>query len=425
MQNKTTATTKYVCKECGYIALKWAGRCNECGTWNSLTELKTQKSNETPIIKHKLSDTDSPNLERIKANIPEFDMTIGGGFMKGQVILLSGNPGIGKSTLLLQLADKSDQKVLYISGEETQNQISQRVKRLGLSLQKGDLVCDANLDLILTEDDYDMYIFDSIQTMYMNDTLYTKGSANYLSEVASKIINFVKTKGKMGVIIGQITKEGLVAGPKTIEHMVDTVIYLEGDENQDVRLLKVIKNRFGSTDEVGIFKITEKGIEEENDKSIFLNKNVNLIGNADTIIMEGRRPIATSIQALTSKTIFGYPKRSAQGYSLSKLNIMSAVLQKFLKMDLINQDIYLNVISGITIKDPGADLAVCASIISSYKNKHIKDKSIFIGEVGLSGEIRAVKGLPKRIKEAKALGYKNIYTLEDIQEIAKLPEILI
>jgi DNA repair protein RadA/Sms len=419
----------YECNVCGNLSKKWIGFCKNCENWNSFIE-KREINKKNKIIE---SDYEVVNLSSVKkedllqypTNVDFLDKVLEGGYVKGQVILLSGNPGIGKSTLLLQLASLINKRVLYIAGEETKEQIALRAMRLGVNINNIDILATPNVDVAVQEPGYDIYIYDSLQTLLLSDTSYSRISNNYLSEATDKIIKHTKSNQVLSVIVGQITKEGNIAGPKAIEHMVDTVLYLQGERDNSIRLLKVIKNRFGSDNEISILKMNDKGLYTEENKNIFLNTNVELLGNADTIIMEGRKPIAISIQSLTSKTIFGYPKRSADGYSNSRLNLISAVLEKYLNLNLQSQDIYLNVVAGINVKDPAADLAVCASILSSYKNKFLKKQVLFIGEIGLSGEVRDVNNIKKRIAEGKALGYKEIITYEKLKNIKQLNQYLI
>lgn len=428
----------FVCKNCGSESSRWEGQCKACGEWNTLEQVQFTKKSASASLRsgmglavvENLSDIKIDTSQRYKTGISEFDRTIGGGFVKGQVILISGTPGVGKSTLLLQIANGIDLKALYISAEESTGQISIRAERMGLKEKSTVSVSSAsNVDEILQlAEKFDFCVIDSIQTVFSADIEASAGSVSQIRESALRLISFAKMSSKVVVIVGHITKEGVIAGPKLLEHMVDTVLYLEGDKNHIFRLLRVDKNRFGDDSEVGIFEMTQTGLNPVDDVSARLGStsgSESLPGSATAVVLEGRRPIALEIQALTTKTAFGYPKRAASGYSLNRLSLLCAVIQKNLSVNLLDQDVYVNVASGVNIKEPGADLAVCAAIISSVKNKAVQKSTAFFGEVGLLGEIRNVIASDKRIKESKTLGYKNILSSQKLKNIAEIQRYLI
>jgi len=425
----------FVCRECGNEFSRWEGQCRACNAWNSLEELqisaKSSKSGRKSSTKlqspQNLEDIDISKADRISTKILELDRVLSGGLVKGQVVLIGGTPGIGKSTLLMQLAGSFDQKVLYVSGEESESQVALRAKRLGIKSKNIDIISTGDIDAILNGFKHDLLITDSIQTLYSSDINSSAGTLSQIRECAAGIINIAKTQNIPAIIVGHITKDGSIAGPKMLEHMVDTVLYLEGDRSHLFRMLRVEKNRFGTDDEVGIFQMVANGLEGVANPSLMLmgENEIKSSGTAIAIVLEGTRPLAVEVQALTTKTAFGYPKRASSGFSLNRLQLLCAVLQKRLKINLLDQDVYVNIASGIQIKEPAVDLAVAAAIVSSYKDKAIKSDTCFFGEVGLSGEIRKVLATDRRLKEAKKLGYKNIISSDTAKELGKINQILI
>lgn len=434
MPSKTK--TIFVCKECGNETSRWEGQCRGCGEWNTLVEAEvitgTKSSSAGQSIgssskPSKLSDVSADSFKRINTGIEEFDRTIGGGLVAGQVTLLGGDPGIGKSTILLQLASEFKAQILYATGEESEPQVALRARRLGLDVNNIDVISTGDIDSILNNFMHDLLIVDSIQVMSTSQINSASGSVTQVRECAARIVNFAKSKNIPAIIVGHITKEGNIAGPKILEHMVDTVLYLEGDRQHLFRLLRVNKNRFGDDAEVGIFTMDASGLKAvPNPGEMLINTgSLNTAGSAVAIVLEGSRPLAVEVQALTTKTSFGYPKRASSGFSLSRLQLLCAVLQKHMKINLTDQDIYLNIASGLSIKEPAIDLAVCAAIISSFKESSIKPKTAFFGEVGLSGELRNVVAAERRVKEASRLGFKNILYTKNIKNINEILKSLI
>lgn len=425
---KKNTTTVFVCDNCGNESKVWQGQCKVCSQWNTFKEIKVSPFVENKLEGfeysnpkvEKLSGIDLNDQERITTGIEELDRTLSGGLVNGQAILFGGNPGIGKSTLLMQLAGSIKKKILYLSGEESAFQVAGRAERLNVKEKDNiDIISTNDLSVVFESFNHDLLIVDSIQTVSLPYVESSAGSVSQVKECAFKLIQFAKQKNIPVFIVGHITKEGEIAGPKILEHMVDTVLYMEGDKNHIFRLVKVVKNRYGDDAEVGIFEMKSDGLYGVKNPSEVILKERNLIssGSATAMILEGSRPIAVEIQALTTKTNFGYPKRAASGFSLSRLQLLCAVIQKHLRIDLSDQDIYLNIASGINVREPSADLAVCTAIISSLKDKPVDSTSIYIAEVGLSGETRNVSILEKRIKEAEKLGFKNIISSKNLKHI--------
>ncbi len=409
----------YVCSKCEAQFLKWAGRCNECGAWgtieaqNAKCKMQNNKSQIETGDVIDFSKIESKEINRIKTNIEEFDRVLGGGIVPGSLILLGGEPGIGKSTLVLQIVEKCQMPIFYISGEESAEQIKLRMNRLEIQSKMLQFLGETNIEIICaTLEKYkpQIVIIDSIQTMYFPELPSEAGSVNQVRVCTVKLLEIAKKNNISIFIVGHVTKEGVVAGPKTLEHLVDTVLYLEGDQFHYFRLLRTAKNRFGSTNEVGVFEMKEKGlIEVENPSKEFLSQRTTKeTGSIVTATMEGSRAFLIEVQALVSKTIFGYPQRRASGFDLNRLQLLATVLSRRCKLNLGNQDIYLNVAGGIKVEEPAVDLAVCLSIVSAFKNKSIDSNLVVFGEVGLGGEIRNVGQIDKRIIEAKKLGFKTI-----------------
>lgn len=425
----------FICQNCSYESPRWVGQCPECGKWNTLVEtvISSNKSSKSGSFSSssislgvkKLNEFKSYSAERISSGIFEFDRVIGGGFVPGQVVLLAGEPGIGKSTILLQLADKLEAKnkeVLYVSGEESPEQIKLRADRLKIKGTHLSVVSSADTDSIASEISHSkasLIIVDSIQTLTTSDLTGTAGSVGQVRESAARLAAAAKTKGIPLMIVGHVTKEGSIAGPKVLEHLVDTVLYIEGDEKHLFRLLRTSKNRFGPISEVGIFEMLEAGlIEVKNPSDIFLEERLkNAPGSCVTAIMEGYRPILLEVQALTSTTAFGYPKRTASGFNVNRLSVLVAVLEKRCDLKLSNQDVYVNVAGGMRITEYAADLAVCLAIYSSLTGKPLNNKLVSFGEVGLSGEIRKVTYMEQRAKEAKKLGFTKIVGPQEARSV--------
>lgn len=415
--------TVYVCSNCGYESAKWAGRCNCCSQWNTLEETviapnsnssrfsATTAVNSTFVVK-KLDEISVVDEHRYPTNIPELDRVLGGGIVKGSVILLSGDPGIGKSTILLQVCSKvsDDFNVLYVSGEESSVQLKLRAERLGVK-NKGLSIMSETETVRVAE--YirtykpDLVIIDSIQTMYIDELSSSPGSIVQVRESSNMLLRVAKETDTPIFIVSHVNKGGEIAGPKVMEHIVDTVLYFEGERNQAYRILRGIKNRFGSTNEIGVFEMHSNGlIEVENPSMMLLSgRAVGVSGSCITCVIEGTRPILSEVQGLVSKTGFGNPRRMSTGYDLNRLNLMLAVLEKREGMFFSNFDTYLNVVGGLRLDEPAADLAVALSLVSGLRNMPIDDDTVVFGEVGLAGEIRSVPRASQRVAEAARLGF--------------------
>ena len=409
--------TLYVCQACGYEVAKWLGRCPSCSEWNSFVEefhnpIRATVGAQTlkPTL---LSDIDLTDDQRYKTGIKEFDMVLGGGIVKGSLVLIGGDPGIGKSTLLLQLCQSVDStvKVLYVSGEESVRQIKMRANRLGVISNNVYMISETNLDIIsgvIENLKPDMVIIDSIQTVYRSEITSAPGSVSQVREATSKLMEIAKTNGIAIMIVGHVTKEGAIAGPRVLEHMVDTVLYFEGERHLSFRLLRAVKNRFGSTNEMGVFEMKDVGlVEVANPSELFLSgRPQNVPGSVIVCIMEGSRPMLVEVQALAAQTTFGMPRRMATGIDYNRVVMLMAVLEKKVGLHLQNYDAYINVIGGIKITETSADLGVAVAIASSFKNNEISNDIIVLGEVGLTGEVRSISQIEKRIIEAQKLGFK-------------------
>jgi DNA repair protein RadA/Sms len=437
---KKVAESIFVCSNCGNEFSKWAGQCTMCGEWNTLREAprnKFQETNKSQIRRSNNQKIEIKKLSEIKiiegrdynvfsSNISELDRVLGKGIVRGSVVLFAGEPGIGKSTLLTQLVGKIGG--LYVAGEESAEQIGLRVKRLGVSAEKFD-VLETNLVeeireiMERTNNLYKIAVVDSIQTMLVESTvtgtgtLGAFGSVNQIREATFRLIELAKKTGVAIFLVGHVTKEGDIAGPKLLEHMVDTVLYFEGEKNGDLRILRVTKNRFGPTDEVGVFKMEEKGLREiKSDEINLVSGNEEKVGSAITVVMEGTRPMMVEIQALVTESFAPMPTRVFSGIDYNRGKLLVAVAQKALGLPLYKYDVYISVTGGIKIEDTGADLAVVAAMWSSYKDKALKKGMVFIGEVSLLGEVKKVRGMEKRIKEAKGMG-KEVSTIYGIREL--------
>lgn len=424
--------TRFVCQECGRTSPKALGRCPQCGAWDSMVE-EIVESNQTTlsrVSKHgmgglsvpvRLNQIEGDSEERIQVPIKEFSRVLGGGVVPGSIVLIGGDPGIGKSTLMLQMTMQmaDGNTVLYVSGEESARQIKMRANRLlrstenGLNDLPGDLylVTETNMDAILTHVQSinpRILIIDSIQTVYRPDMESSAGSISQVRESASQLRELAKTSGIAVFVIGHVTKQGTIAGPRVLEHIVDTVLYLEGDRFQAYRLLRSVKNRFGATSEVGVFEMQENGmIEISNPSEAFLaERMVNAPGSAIAVTMEGTRPLLVEIQGLTSQTNFGNPRRTPNGIDFNRLLLITAVLSRRLNIRLSEQDVFVNVVGGLRIDEPASDLAVAAAITSSMRDKPVRADLVLIGELGLSGELRMVGQMDARLREAASLGFK-------------------
>jgi DNA repair protein RadA/Sms len=418
--------TRFVCQECGRVTASYMGKCPQCGSFNSMVE---EVVHDEPVTKstavrgltgrsapRSIGDISSDADDRINLPIGEFARVLGGGIVPGSIVLVGGDPGIGKSTLLLQMAmEMADTKrVLYVSGEESERQIKMRAVRLN---EKKDLpanlllVTETNLEIIfnhINEIKPELLIVDSIQTVYLSEMDSSAGSVSQVRECSSQLRELAKTSGISVFVIGHVTKEGTIAGPRVLEHIVDTVLYLEGDRFQAYRLLRSVKNRFGATSEVGVFEMREGGlVEVTNPSEAFLaERMINAAGSAIAVTMEGTRPILVEIQGLTSPTQFGNARRTANGVDFNRLLLISAVLTRRMGLKLSEQDIFVNVVGGIQIDEPAADLAIAAAIASSWKDIPVKADAALIGEIGLAGELRMPGQMPARLREAQKLGFK-------------------
>jgi DNA repair protein RadA/Sms len=423
----------FKCKHCNKEYSKWQGKCDVCEQWNTLYEIErikdtSVKSKNQKITPLSLNDIDTPEKYRLKTNISEIDLTLGGGIIKGQVILLAGSPGVGKSTLLLTMANKFslNKTQLYVAGEESIDQIKDRALRLKLDVPSLKFIQNTNVNSLEkyihdNNKEIDLIFIDSIQTLYSNDVSSPPGSISQVIMSTEHLVNIAKNFHIPIIIVGHITKSGNIAGPKTLEHIVDTVLYFEGDQKHEIRVLRVEKNRFGPTDTVGLFKMTKKGLKEITDpKELYQPRSEASIGSVFTVALEGNRPLIVEIQALATKSYFELPRRTTSGFDKSRLNILLALADKLLRIKTYQYDIYVNVTGGISIKDPAIDLAVLKAIISSIKNEPINPSFIYFGEVGLTGEIRKVLLEDKRINEAKKLGFRNIISRQTISHITKL-----
>jgi DNA repair protein RadA/Sms len=408
---------KYICSNCGYESLRWLGKCPECENWNSFTEEIIETSKRKPVLsksKYEVNtiDTISANEEdRIKTGINEFDRVLGGGFMPGSVILLGGDPGIGKSTLAMQATANIKQKVLYATGEESEKQIKLRASRLKITSSDFFVQAEINLsDIIgaINQLSPSVVVIDSIQTMYRAELDNSPGTITQIRECTALLMEEAKKKHYSVIIIGHVTKEGMIAGPKLLEHMVDTVIQFEGESNHSFRILRAQKNRFGSTNEIGVFEMHEDGLREvKNPSELFLSEREKQTpGSVVTSSIEGTRPILLEVQALVTPSNYGYPQRVSNGFDQRRLSILLAVLEKRANVRVSATNVFANIAGGIRITEPAADLAVCSAIASSLSDKVIDNQTIIIGEVGLGGEIRSVGHIEKRIQEAEKLGFK-------------------
>ena len=430
--------TKYVCQSCGYENPKWLGKCPECMKWNTFVEEiedKSTKSNNRETFVIDKSSQKPVNInsitikheERFSSGINELNRVLGGGIVRGSLVLVGGDPGIGKSTLLLQVSEsvaQSGKKVLYISGEESESQIKMRAERLNAKSENLFIMAENNLNIIehnLEGFDPDLIILDSIQTVFTPDIASAPGTVSQIKEGTSRFMRISKKMGISTFVVGHVTKEGALAGPKIMEHMVDTVLYFEGERYNTYRLIRAVKNRFGSTNELGVFEMSEKGLQElENpSKALISEKPENASGSVIVSTVEGTRPMLLELQALVSPTSFGIPRRTATGIDFNRVNLLLAVLEKRAGMQIQNQDVYLNIVGGIKINEPSMDLGVILAVASGFRNIPISGEVAVTGEVGLTGEIRGVSYIEKRISECRKLGFKKIIIPKSNYEAVK------
>lgn len=420
---KAKKSTVFFCQECGYESTKWMGQCPGCKSWNSFVEetisqnIVSTTGKKTSAISSKepavLSSVSLSKEDRIRIGIDELDRVLGGGIVPGSLSLVGGDPGIGKSTLLLQVCQKlaaQGRKVLYISGEESLKQIKIRAMRIGEFTDSLLLLCETNLGMIeetIRNVMPEVVIIDSIQTMYNENVGAAPGSVSQVRESTGVFLQIAKGLGVSIFIVGHVTKEGTVAGPRVLEHMVDTVLYFEGDRHASYRILRGVKNRFGSTNEIGVFEMRREGLVEVKNPSEFMlnGKPEGASGSVVACSMEGTRPVLIEIQALVCQSNFGIPRRQATGTDLNRLNLLMAVLEKRVGLQVGNCDAYVNIAGGMRLQEPALDLGIIMAVVSSYKNRAVDDKTVVFGEVGLSGEVRAVSMMEQRILEAKKLGF--------------------
>ena len=414
------AKTVFVCNECGYESAKWMGKCPACNSWNTFFEQKIEKITENGIktVKERnmpkaLNSYKGEEVARTSTGFSELDRVLGGGIVKGSLILLGGEPGIGKSTLILQLCNKihGEGKVLYVSGEESAEQIKLRADRLGID--NDDIMFLGETDISIINENIEelkpkLVIIDSIQTMYSDELSAAAGSVSQVREITAQIMRMCKSKGITTIIIGHVTKDGTIAGPRVLEHMVDTVLYLEGERYFSYRILRGVKNRFGSTNEIGMFEMKGEGLVEITNPSqiLILEREDNPSGSAIVASIEGTRPMLIELQALTTLSVFGIPKRTANGLDYNRLAVLIAVLEKRANLNIGGQDIYVNVVSGMKLNEPSIDLGILCVCASSFKNVPIPKDTVIMGEVGLTGEVRRINMIEKRLKEAEKMGFK-------------------
>jgi len=432
------AKSTFVCQNCSSQFVSWSGQCATCGQWNTLVETLVSPSKQESksyseasksLLVKQLSHVTAEEVVRGSSGIAEFDRVLGGGFVPGQVILLSGDPGIGKSTLLTQIAKTmTGKKILYVSGEESFSQIKIRSNRMDYEGTNLYVISETNIDIITAlvlnraqqGEGFDLIIVDSIQTIYTPDLMGLAGSVGQIREASSKIIQVAKALSIPTILVGHVTKEGNIAGPKVLEHMVDTVLYLEGDFQHLFRILKAHKNRFGSVSEIGVFEMVHDGIREvPNPSEIFLAERLsNASGSCISVIMEGSRPILFEIQALTTPTAFGYPRRTTSGFNVNRLNVLLAILEKRCGLkQLSSHDVYISIAGGFKVTEYSSDLAVCLAVASSLKNIPLSAQIAAFGECGLSGEVKKVTFQEARKKEAKKLGFGVIMSSDTVKTV--------
>lgn len=435
--------TRYICSQCGYETGKWLGKCPDCGSYNSFSEeiqLSNSRNNNLSAVSSglkplKINEIAFTNSDRTATGIRELDNVLNGGLVQGSLSLVGGDPGIGKSTLLLQICESlgnQGKKILYVSGEESPQQIKLRASRLGITTDNLMILSETNLSLIeatINNVMPDLVIIDSIQTMYIDEVSSAPGSVTQVREVTGKLMNIAKGGNISVIIVGHVTKEGAIAGPRMLEHMVDTVLYFEGDKRASYRILRAVKNRFGGTNEIGVFEMTSKGLQEILNPSEYMlsGRPEGVSGSVITCSLEGTRPMLIEVQSLVCYTSFGMPRRMATGMDFNRVIVLIAVMEKKANIQMGNYDSYVNLTGGMKITEPALDAAVVVAIYSSYTNKPVPEDTIVFGEIGLTGELRAVTMVEKRVAEAKKLGFKrcilpksNLKEVENVRNIAIL-----
>ena len=426
----------FVCRECGYNSIKWLGKCPDCESWNSFDEVElrdtqsTQRRVKSESRAEKFSEIEMPNYLRSKTGMSEIDRVLGGGLVANSVVLLSGEPGIGKSTLLLQISANlaKFRTVLYVSGEESKGQLKLRAERLGVKAESLYLLTETDIDSVLDECESmkpDVIIIDSIQTLSSMRFSSAPGTITQVREGAMSLINYAKRAGAAVFLVGHVNKEGGISGPKILEHMVDAVLYFEGERTNSYRIIRAIKNRFGSTNEIGVFEMGDKGLVEITNPSevIIAERPKNTSGSCAGCVMQGTRPIISEIQSLVSKTFYPTGKRTSDGFDYNRMCLLIAVLEKRMGLKFYENDVYLNVAGGIHLDEPSADLSIAMSLISGITDKVVPDNLIAFGEIGLSGEVRAVSHIDYRVKEAVRLGFtKIVLPKKNINPTLKVPD---
>lgn len=432
---KGKQTTVFFCQECGYESSKWLGQCPGCRQWNTFVEESIKPASAPGMGGGKASfsrapkpvtlrEIESGGEERVQTGIEELDRVLGGGIVKGSLVLVGGDPGIGKSTLLLQVCrrlSREERKVLYISGEESLQQIKLRAERLGDFSDALTLLCETNLDAIeeaVKKCAPSMVVIDSIQTMYCEQVSSAPGSVSQVRETCGRLLQLAKGQEISVFLVGHVTKEGTVAGPRVLEHMVDTVLYFEGDRFASYRILRSVKNRFGSTNEIGVFEMRQDGLREVKNPSEFMLSGRPKGANGSVVVCssQGTRPIMLEVQALVARTNFGFPKRQSTGIDFNRINLLMAVLEKRIRMQIGDCDAYVNVTGGIRVQEPAIDLGIVMAIASSFKNRAVPEDVVVFGEVGLSGEVRAVSMAQARVQEAKKLGFSTVILPESNEQ---------
>ena len=427
------AKTVFVCNECGYESAKWMGKCPACNSWNTFVEEKISTKVENGKKEKKVQEAPKPlnsyvgqDAQRISTGYAELDRVLGGGLVKGSLVLVGGEPGIGKSTLILQICDKikGEGKVLYVSGEESAEQIKLRADRLNIHNDDILFLGETDIDIIdenIKELEPKLVIIDSMQTMYSEDISSAPGSVSQVREITARIMKICKSRKITTIIIGHVTKDGNIAGPRVLEHMVDTVLYIEGERYFSYRMIRGVKNRFGSTNEVGMFEMQEKGmVEITNPSSILISeRDDNPSGSVIVATVEGTRPLMVELQALVTQSVFGFPRRTANGIDFNRLTLLVAVMEKKAGLMLGNQDVYLNVVGGLKLNEPALDLGIILATASSFKNISIPKGVVALGEVGLTGEVRTINMMEKRLKEAERLGFKKCIIPENNKKLLK------
>ena len=441
MTNKKAVKTIYTCQACGSRSPKWMGRCPDCGQWDTLVESTLRSEAGRPVMGHgpgrpnqpvSIDSIDIVHEQRLLTSIGEFDRVLGGGLVVGSMVLIGGDPGIGKSTLMLQALHRlaaQEHPVLYVSGEESIKQLGLRAKRLGAVNSNLLVVSEIDLEAIcamVESGKPDVVVIDSIQTMFSSDLTSAPGSVSQVRESAMRLMLLAKRTGIPTFLVGHVTKEGLIAGPRLLEHMVDTVLYFEGDRNHVFRILRAVKNRFGSTNEIGVFEMKDRGLEEvSNPSAVFLSERPeNAAGSVVTASMEGTRPILVELQALASSANFGTPRRTILGLDHNRVALLVAVMEKQLGMHLMGHDIFMNVAGGVKLEEPAVDLGAMAAVASSFLDKPIPSGTVVIGEIGLTGEVRAVGNLEQRVQEAKKMGFTRVLApAGNVRRLGRLADI--